>query len=86
MARAVKLLMELSIDGYDTFNLGRGIEYSVREVVQAFSDELGEEVSIEVDPNRVRKTERMHLLADITKFKNTINWQPEWSLEQGIKT
>jgi UDP-glucose 4-epimerase len=86
MARAVKLLMELSNNGYDTFNLGRGIEYSVREVVQAFSDELREEVGIEVDPNRVRRTERMHLLADISKLKNTINWHPEWSLEQGIKT
>jgi UDP-glucose 4-epimerase len=86
MARAVRLLMEKFSRGIDVFNLGRGEEYSVMEVVKAFERQLGEPVTIEVESSRVRKVERMHLLADISKLKAYIDWQPEMSLDQGIKT
>ena len=32
----------------------------------------------------MRKTDRMHLLADVTKLKNYLNWEPIESLESGI--
>jgi UDP-glucose 4-epimerase len=86
MARAVRLLMSSDFGGIDTFNLGRGIEYSVREIVEAFERQLGEKITIEVDPKRVRKTDRMHLLADVSKLKNKTGWSPEWSIDDGIKT
>ncbi|MFZ1330577.1 MAG: GDP-mannose 4,6-dehydratase, partial [Flavobacteriales bacterium] len=68
------------------FNIGRGIEYSVREVVEAFERQLGEKLTIEVDPTRVRKVERMHLLADVSKLKHGTGWEPEQDLDQGIAT
>ena len=71
---------------FDIFNLGRGIEYSVTEIVEAFERQLNEKIRIEVEPSRVRKTERMHLLADISKLKHATGWKPEWSIEEGIKT
>lgn len=86
MAIAISQLLDKFNTGIDTFNIGRGIEYSVKEVVQAFEQELGEEITIQVDPSRVRKVERMHLLADISKLKNFISWEPQISLNQGIKT
>ncbi len=86
MANAVDMLMNKFENGTDVFNLGRGIEYSVVEIVGAFSRQLNEEIKIEVDPSRVRKTERMHLLADITKLKNLTGWAPKVSLDDGIKT
>ncbi len=85
MARAVISLMETKLD-YDVFNLGRGIEYSVREVVESFERELGEKITIKQDPARVRKTDRMHLLADVSKLKSTTGWEPKWSIDEGIKT
>ncbi|MBK6831564.1 MAG: NAD-dependent epimerase/dehydratase family protein [Flavobacteriales bacterium] len=69
MARAMEALLNAGITGYDVFNIGRGIEYSVREIVEAFERQLGEKLTIEVDPARVRKVERMHLLADVSKLK-----------------
>ena len=36
MSKAVRGLIEKSESGFDIFNLGRGIEYSVKEVVKAF--------------------------------------------------
>lgn len=86
MGRAVTLLLEKFAQGIDTFNLGRGEEYSVVEVVKAFERQLGEPIRIEVDPARVRKVERMHLLADVSKLKSFIAWEPQMSLDEGIKT
>jgi UDP-glucose 4-epimerase len=86
MAIAIVTLLSTFTRGIETFNLGRGIEYSVTEVVAAFEQVLGEKIVIEVDPARVRKVERMHLLADISKLKNFIDWEPKISLNQGIST
>jgi UDP-glucose 4-epimerase len=86
MAIAIVKLLTVFDRGIETFNLGRGIEYSVSELVAAFEQELGEKIIIEVDPTRVRTVERMHLLADISKLKNFIDWEPKISLNQGIST
>lgn len=85
MANAVDVLLNKIEDGIHIYNLGRGIEYSVIEIVDAFARQLGEEVKIEVDPSRVRKTERMHLLADVSKLKK-LGWQPLVDIDGGIKT
>jgi UDP-glucose 4-epimerase len=85
MASAVETLLEKTGEGNHTYNLGRGIEYSVTEIVDAFAKAIGEPIEIEVDPARVRKVERMHLLADVTKLK-ALGWEPKIGIEQGIKT
>lgn len=74
MSRAMDALLRHGVSGHDTFNIGRGIEYSVREVVESFERQLGEKLAIEVEPARVRKVERMHLLADVSKLKGTTGW------------
>lgn len=85
MARAVSMLLNSEINGVEVFNLGRGIEYSVREIVESFERVLEEGIEIIVDPERVRKVERMHLLADISKLSRFTGWQPEWQIDQGVK-
>ncbi|MEZ5068721.1 MAG: hypothetical protein R2847_09620 [Bacteroidia bacterium] len=50
MAAAVETLLTQVKEGIHTFNLGRGIEYSVTEIVDAFSKAIGEKIEIEVDP------------------------------------
>ncbi len=86
MSRAMAALLGLGIKGQGTFNIGRGIEYSVREVVAAFERQLGEKLTIEVDPARVRKVERMHLLADVRKLKAATGWEPKWDIDEGVGT
>lgn len=85
MANAVHLLLQKHREGIDTYNLGRGIEYAVTEIVSAFSEQIGEHIEIEVDPARVRKVERMHLLADVSKLKS-IGWEPHIGISEGIRT
>ncbi len=86
MSRAIRMLMENDNISHDTFNLGRGIEYSVTEIVESFERELGEKITIEVEQSRVRKVERMHLLANVSKLKSATGWAPEWDIDRGIKT
>ena len=85
MAAAVETLLNKVKSGIDVYNLGRGIEYSVTEIVDAFSNQIGEKIEIEVDPARVRKVERMHLLANIDKLKS-LGWEPKISIDEGIST
>ncbi|MCB9193621.1 MAG: SDR family NAD(P)-dependent oxidoreductase [Flavobacteriales bacterium] len=86
MGRAMALLLDKGLKGFDTFNIGRGIEYSVREIVEAFERQLGEKLRIDVDPARVRKVERMHLLADVGKLKRVTGWEPKWGIDEGVAT
>lgn len=85
MAAAVSTLLNKVEAGIDVYNLGRGIEYSVTEIVEAFERQLGEKIEIEVDPARVRKVERMHLLADVSKLKS-LGWTPTRGIDEGIAT
>lgn len=85
MANAVLKLITLDNVKYDVFNLGRGIEYSVTEIVEAFERILKEKIEIIVAPERVRKVERMHLLANVDKLKSATGWEPKWTIDQGIK-
>lgn len=86
MSRAMSALLAMGNTGFGTYNIGRGIEYSVREIVAAFERALGEPLTIEVDPARVRKVERMHLLADVRKLKTATGWEPKWDIDEGVAT
>ncbi len=86
MAAAMDLLLHAGLRGCEVFNIGRGVEYSVREIVSAFERQLGEPLRIEVDPVRVRKVERMHLLADVDKLKRATGWEPAWGIDEGVAT
>lgn len=86
MAKAVEVLVRKFKKGFEIFNLGSGIEYSVTEIVEAFGSGLKEEIKIEVDSNKVRKVERMHLLANIDKLKNFTDWSPQIGINEGINS
>jgi len=86
MAKAIKLLSDKPMNDIQTYNLGRGIEYSVIEIVEAFERQLGEKIVIEQEQSRIRKVERMHLLADVSKLKTQTGWEPTWSIDDGVKT
>jgi UDP-glucose 4-epimerase len=86
MANAIDLLMNKFDIGIDTFNLGQGQEYSVTDIVEAFEQAIGEKIIIKQDPSRMRKSDRMHLLADVSKLKAFTGWEPRVNIYQGVKT
>jgi UDP-glucose 4-epimerase len=86
MANAINLLMNKFDSGIDVFNLGQGREYSVLEIIEAFEHCLGERITVVQDPARMRKSDRMHLLADISKLKTFTGWEPQIGIIEGIRT
>jgi len=78
---AMGLLKLCESKSVGTYNLGFGQSRTVKEVLDIFKNELGE-FSVKKSSNSIFKESS---LADISKLKKEINWQPETSLEMGIK-
>jgi UDP-glucose 4-epimerase len=85
IARAVADLAEKSTASFRAYNVGTGNEYSVREIVECLSSIVGRSLTIKSDPARVRKSDRMHLVADLTRIRREIGWQPRIGLEDGLR-
>ena len=71
----IKALHSLVVGKHEIFNLGSGQGYSVREVIQAASTSLGHEVPSIDSPRRAG--DPAVLIADISKAKADLAWQPE---------
>ena len=56
-------------------NLGNGQGYSVLEVIQSARDVTGLEIPIQIEGRRAG--DPSHLVADATKARSVLNWQPQ---------
>jgi len=70
----VKALNFLKLGRHQIFNLGSGIGYSVREVIQAANTARGSTIA-SIDSPR-REGDPAVLIADISKAKADLDWQP----------
>lgn len=68
-------------------NIATGVEISMADTLQMIADLMKAEVSWVVDPERLRPSasEVRRLLGDNTLIKSLTDWQPRFSLEQGLK-
>jgi UDP-glucose 4-epimerase len=69
---------------FNMFNIGYGKSYSVREIVDKVVEAWGKEVNVSYQSNR-RRNEIMDVVADITKARKELNWEPEIDIDQGIE-
>lgn len=70
----IKALNSLGTQGHQIYNLGSGAGYSVREVVAAASTAIGHQIPFIDSPRRAG--DPAVLIADITKAKSKLGWQP----------
>jgi UDP-glucose 4-epimerase len=70
----VKALHSLTSPGHEIYNLGSGSGYSVRDVVTAASMATGSEIPFIDSPRRAG--DPAVLIADISKAKRVLNWEP----------
>ncbi|HEX7405047.1 MAG TPA: UDP-glucose 4-epimerase GalE [Candidatus Nanopelagicaceae bacterium] len=70
----VKALNFLELGRHQIFNLGSGIGYSVREVIRAANTACGSTIA-SIDSPR-RQGDPAVLIADISKAKADLDWQP----------
>lgn len=67
-----------------TFNIGTGISRSFQDIADILQEELGTNLGTEYFPNPYQGYQ-MHTQADIIESKKKLNFDPKFSLEQGIK-
>ena len=71
----------------ETVNLGTGRDISIGDLAQTILTSMGKDLPIVADDNRVRPpgSEVERLCADAGKARSLLEWQPEYSLEQGLE-
>ena len=69
---------------FEIFNLGSGSSFSVKEIAEMIVLNSSEEIEIEFSEEK-RKNEVLDTIADITKIKQKLNWNPNITLNNGIK-
>ena len=83
MARGYWLALELGTPG-DVYNIGSGVSYSIGEMQDAMLALSSAEITVEVDPARLRPSDVTLLEADITKFKTATGWAPKIPFAQTL--
>lgn len=68
----------------EAFNVGSGKDYSVQDLVQLIETALGTQLTIVTDESRVRRVERLRLVADIAKIRHYTDWTPRIHLLAGL--
>jgi dTDP-glucose 4,6-dehydratase len=83
----ILLALEKETEGGDEINLGTGRSFSVMEVVEVVSKVLGKDLKVEVEEKfkRPKKAEVFNLIADNSKAKRVLGWEPKWSFEDGVR-
>jgi UDP-glucose 4-epimerase len=86
VANALAAMAADDADGVRAYNVGTGEEHTVREVVEAVGDALGEDLQVEQEQERVRESDRPHLKADVTRIERELGWTPQTNFVDGLQT
>ncbi len=74
---------ESDLSGYQFFNVGSGVNYSVGELVKIVSDIMKVSTNVEYSQTH-RKNEVLEVLCDNTKIYRSLGWKPETSMTTGL--
>jgi UDP-glucose 4-epimerase len=85
IAKSLRLLAKVRPTSHDVVNVASGHDASVDELIELLSELRGEPITLEVDPTRFRKADKMVQKSDITTLRERIGWQPEVSLREGLR-
>ena len=72
--------------GVDVVNVGTGEAYSVYEVLTQVEQLIGEKLTVETDPARLRVVDRPVLRASIAKVERKYDWSPALRLADSLSS
>ncbi|WP_425616591.1 NAD-dependent epimerase/dehydratase family protein [Anatilimnocola sp. NA78] len=84
IASGLVAMAERNEHPFRTYNVGTGIEYSVEEMVAELAKISSLNLTIDTDPAKVRKSDRMHLLCDRRRIEKELGWQPQYDMKRGM--
>ncbi|HXF68631.1 MAG TPA: GDP-mannose 4,6-dehydratase [Thermoflexus sp.] len=84
VVRAYRLLLEHGEPG-EVYNIGSGHARSIREVMDTLLAMARVNVRVETDPQRIRPVEIPISVADTTRIRERLRWQPIIPFEQSLR-
>jgi UDP-glucose 4-epimerase len=84
-ARALLIMAEKCAHAFRVYNVGTGKEHSVEEIIEELSRISGRTLKLSVDAERVRSSDRLHLLCDLARTSGELGWLPQFTLESGLR-
>ncbi len=82
VCRAIELSIE-NTKGYQLFNIGSGVSYSVSEVIDKVQAIAGTHKKV-ISKNSIRRNELNDVKADIKAIKQVWGWEPQFTLDMGL--
>ena len=85
-----RLLISLSIEKWlspiqHVFNIGTGQSHTISQLVEMIMDVSDEKTNLEIQYGEERSGDILHSVASIHSTKEQLNWEPNISLEQGLR-
>ncbi|MCR4797200.1 MAG: GDP-mannose 4,6-dehydratase [Lachnospiraceae bacterium] len=84
VVRAYAMLIEKGQKG-ETYNVGRGMAYSIQEILDRILSQAKVPIRVEKDPEKFRPVDIELFEADASKLKAATGWAPEIGLDQTIR-
>lgn len=84
IVKAYVLLMEKGIPG-EVYNVGSGVSYSIRDILNKLLAFAKKEMIIEQDPLLLRPSDTPEFVCDNAKMRGLTGWTPKIPLEQTLK-
>ena len=82
IVQAYRLLLEKG-KASEVYNLGSGIGRSIESMLQLLVTQSGRQVTVKVDPKRLRPVEIPALIGNVEKLKS-LGWKPTHTVEQAL--
>ncbi len=83
VARAYRLLAEDGQPG-EIYNLGTGRGTKLADALEFLKTRAKVPIEVFVDPARVRPVDQPLLVADATKLRQAVGWEPRFTIEQTL--
>jgi UDP-glucose 4-epimerase len=84
VARAILAAVERDLPGCTTINVGGGAGRSVAEVVEVLEGLVGRRLEVLSTAARRRAVDRSFLVADRTRARRLLDWEPEVTFADGL--
>lgn len=72
-------------DPYTVVNVGTGTEYSAEEIVRIMGQILGREITIDIDPSRVRSVDKQYQRASVQRLEQLTGMRATHQIVDGLR-
>lgn len=85
-ARAICMLLDADAPNGSAFNIGSNVDIKVKDMAAAIAIAMGKpNFKLSVDSSRFRRRDIQSFRADYSRLHQVTGWQPEVSLEEGLR-